>query len=225
MGLFGKSPERDPKTQVTEWTRRIRKESLALDRQIRSIQREEEKIKRSLKEAAKKGDKDICLVFAKELVRSKKAISKIYTSKAHLNSIQLHMKEQLAILITAGSLQKSTQVMQAVQALLRVPEVAGIMRDFSKEMMRAGILEEMMEETFEGLEDTEEIEEEAEDEIQGILWEVTAGQLGKAPAAANHALPGVSTPAAATSSRVPVVEDEDDDELETMNSRLQALRS
>ena len=52
-------------------------------------------MKRSLKEAAKKGDKDVCLVYAKELIRSKKAISKIYTSKAHLNSIQMHMKEQL----------------------------------------------------------------------------------------------------------------------------------
>jgi len=59
------------------------------------IQREEEKIKRSLKEAAKKGDKDVCRVYAKELVRSKRAINKIYTSKAHLNSIQMHMKEQL----------------------------------------------------------------------------------------------------------------------------------
>lgn len=59
------------------------------------IQREEEKIKRSLKDAAKKGDKDVCRVYAKELVRSKKAIGKLYTSKAHLNSIQMHMKEQL----------------------------------------------------------------------------------------------------------------------------------
>ena len=60
-----------------------------------AIKREEEKIKRSIKEAAKKGDKDVCRIYAKELVRSKKAITKIYTSKAHLNSIQLHMKEQL----------------------------------------------------------------------------------------------------------------------------------
>jgi len=204
--------------QVAEWTKKIRKETSALDRQIRSkssllriwmikcglvkcvneflsvssaIQREEDKIKRSLKEAAKKGDKDVCLVYAKELVRSKKAISKIYTSKAHLNSISLHMKEQLgivdksklcctqdrilylmdflyaAMLKTAGSLQKSTQVMQSVQALFRIPEMAATMRELSKEMMRAGLLEEMMEETFEGLEDTDDIEE-AEDEVQGV---------------------------------------------------------
>jgi len=221
MGLFGKSPDRDPKTQVTEWTRKIRKEGLALDRQIRSIQREEEKVKRSLREAAKKGDKDVCTIYAKELIRSKKAISKIYTSKAKLNSLQMHMKEQLALVKTTGSLQKSTQVMQAIQALFSVPEFSATMRELSKEMTKAGILEEMMEDNFESLEDTEEIEAEAEEEINAILWEVTAGQIGKAPPAASHALPGVSTPTPVAVSD----EEEDTEELEKMQSRLEALRS
>ncbi len=140
--------------------------------------------------------------------------------------------------------------MQAVQALFRVPEVAATMREMSKEMMRAGILEEMIEDTFESMEDTEEIEAEAEDEIQNvmpekyptssdfryfnyragllvfhlplqILWEVTAGQLGKAPAAANHPLPNEPSTSAAAN----VSEDEDEEEMEKMQSRLEALRS
>lgn len=36
----------------------------------------------------------------------------------------------------AGSLQKSTEVMQAMQSLVSVPEVAATMRDLSREMMR-----------------------------------------------------------------------------------------
>jgi charged multivesicular body protein 3 len=59
------------------------------------IQREEEKVRRSLKEAAKKGDKGVCTILAKEVIRARKAISKIHTSKAHLNSIQMQMKNQL----------------------------------------------------------------------------------------------------------------------------------
>jgi len=51
------------------------------------------------------------------------------------------------------------------------------------------------------------------------LWEATAGQLGKAPAAATHELPGPSAAAAVSE------EEEDDDELEKMQSRLQALKS
>lgn len=52
-------------------------------------------MKRSLKDAAKKNDKDTCLILAKEIINSRKAVNKIYTSKAHLNSVMLQMKNQL----------------------------------------------------------------------------------------------------------------------------------
>lgn len=61
------------------------------------IQREEEKVKRSLKEAAKKGDKDVCTILAKEIVRSKKATNRIYASKAQINSVIMSMKHQLGM--------------------------------------------------------------------------------------------------------------------------------
>ncbi|CAG2058246.1 unnamed protein product, partial [Timema podura] len=126
---------------------------------------EEDKVKRSLKEAAKKGDKGVCTILAKEVIRARKAVNKIHTSKAHLNSIMLQMKNQSATLRVAGALQKSTEVMQAMQNLVRVPEVAAAMRELSKEMMRAGIIEEMLEETMDTMEDPEEMEEEAGEEV------------------------------------------------------------
>ena len=36
----------------------------------------------------------------------------------------------------AGSLQKSTEIMQSMSKLIKVPEVAATMRDMSKEMMK-----------------------------------------------------------------------------------------
>ncbi|KAL3193134.1 hypothetical protein MRX96_058627 [Rhipicephalus microplus] len=84
MGLFGKTPERSPKEQVREWTSKLRKEGYQLDRQIRAIQRQEEGVKRSLKEAAKKNDKEVCLILAKEVLRARKAINRIHASKAQL---------------------------------------------------------------------------------------------------------------------------------------------
>jgi len=55
------------------------------------------------------------------------------------------------------------------------------------------------------------------------LWEVTAGQIGKAPAAATHDLPSVSS--AKTKVTPDPVSDDDEEELEQMQNRLQALRS
>ncbi|XP_035778086.1 charged multivesicular body protein 3-like [Anopheles albimanus] len=220
MGLFGKSQERNPKDMVQEWSSKLRKETFALDRQIRSIQREEDKIKRTLKEAAKKNDKEVCTILAKELIRSRKAVNKIYTSKAHINSVQLQMKNQLATIRVAGSLSKSTEVMQAMQALVKLPEVAATMREMSKEMMKAGIIEEMIDETMESLEDVEEMEEEAQKEIDNVLWEITAGKLGEAPATP-QANPNKEEPTTSQEAE----EEDDEEDMKEMQSRLQALRS
>lgn len=60
-----------------------------------------------MKEAAKKGDRAVCVILAKEVLRARKAITKIQTSKAHLNSIQLQMKNQLGELCYLLSLKLS----------------------------------------------------------------------------------------------------------------------
>ncbi|XP_067885235.1 E3 ubiquitin-protein ligase RNF103 isoform X3 [Heterodontus francisci] len=207
--------------QVTEWSLKIRKEMRVIDRQIRDIQREEEKVKRSVKEAAKKGQKDVCTILAKEIVQSRKVVSKLYASKAQMNSILMSMKNQLAIAKVTGSLEKSTEVMKAMQNLVKIPEIQATMRDLSKEMMKAGIIEEMLEDTFESMEDEEEMEEAAEMEIDKILFEVTAGALGKAPSKVTDALPEPEPEGAAAASD----EGKAEEDIEEMQSRLAALRS
>ncbi|XP_030247988.1 charged multivesicular body protein 3 isoform X2 [Sparus aurata] len=181
MGLFGRTPEKDPKELISEWSKKIRREMRVIDRQIRDIQREEDKVKRSIKDAAKKGQKDVCLVLAKEMIQSKRAVTKLYASKAHMNSALLSMKNQAAVVRVAGALQKSTEVMKAMQNLVKIPEIQANMRELSKEMMKAGIIEEMLEDTFESMEDGEEMEEAAEEEVDKILFEITAGTLQNDP--------------------------------------------
>lgn len=153
---------------MKDWCHKIRKEGFQLDRQVRAIRTEEEKVKRTMKQAATKGDKETCTILAKEIINSRKAVKRIYNSKAQLNSIELQMKNQLATLRIAGALEKSTEVMVAMQNLVKLPEIAGVMREMSKEMMKAGIIEEMLEETMESVEDTEDLEEEVQAEVDKV---------------------------------------------------------
>jgi len=215
MGLFGQA-KRDPKELVREWQTKLRKESRVLDRQIQSIQREEDKVKKSLKDAAKKGDKDVLKVLAKEIVHSRKAISKIHAAKAQLKSVEYGMTQQLAVLRMSGAMQQSAEVMKSMQQLCKVSEVSAAMRELSKEMTKAGIMEEMMEDAFSGMEDDEELEEDVQKEVDKVLSELTAGQIGKIPDAGKDTLPVL-----------PDVEDtaEDDEDISGMQERLEALRS
>ncbi|XP_053205242.1 charged multivesicular body protein 3-like [Panonychus citri] len=222
MGLFGKEPQKTPKDQVREWRSKLRKETMALDRQIRNIQREEAKVKLSLKDAAKKGDRDSCVVLAKELVRSRKAINRINVSKAQINSVMLNMEQQLANIRIAGAIQRSTDLMKCMQSLVKVGEISATMQDLSREMMRAGIIEEMMEETIDeatGI-DEDDMEEAVQAEVEKVLFEVTAGAMGKA-AEVSKTVPG----ARESTSKVVEDEEEDEEEITEMQKRLEALRS
>lgn len=44
----------------------------------------------------------------------------------------------VAVVRVAGALQRSTDVMKAMQSLVKVPEIQATMRDLSKEMMKVG---------------------------------------------------------------------------------------
>jgi len=220
MGLFGKSKPADPKEQVNEWCKKIRKEGYNLDRQINAIKREEAKVTRSLKEAAKKGDKESCQILAKELINSRKAVTKLYTAKANLNSVQMQMKSQLATLKVAGTLQTSAEVMKSMSQLVKLPEIQKSMMELSREMMKAGVIEEMMEDVMEPLGEEEEMEEAAQAEIDKVILEITTGKLKDAPRALADTLPAAGAEAAEEEEPV-----EDDGELEEMQSRLEALRS
>ena len=136
MGLFGKSKPADPKALVDEWSKKIRKEGYGLDRQIRQIQRSEQAAIKSIKEATKKGDHASAKILAKEVVHSRKAVSKIYTAKANLKSVEMQMKGQAAQVRVAGSLSKSADVMKSMQQLVKVPEIQKTMQELSKEMMK-----------------------------------------------------------------------------------------
>jgi len=216
MGLFGKTPQKDPKEQVREWSSGLRKEGRKLDRQIRTIKMEEAKVQKSIKDAAKKGQKDVCVILAKEIIQSRKATNKIYSAKAQLNSVDMQMKNQLATLRIAGCLEKSTQVMQAMASLVKLPEIQATMMAMSREMTKAGIMEEMLEDTFESMEDQDEIEDAAQEEVDKILFEITSGTLGEAGPVAAGGLEPTKTAAEAVS---------DDEDIDEMQSRLESLRS
>jgi charged multivesicular body protein 3 len=228
MGLFGKDKKPDPKEQVNEWSRKIRKEKNGLDRQIRQIQRGEAQAVASIKQAAKKNDPDSAKILAREVVNARKAVTRIHTAKANLNSVEMQMKAQAAQLRIAGSLSKSTEVMKSMQQLVKLPEIQQTMMEMSKEMCKAGIMEEMMEDAMETLE-PEDLEEDIQTEVDKVISELTADKNAKEKPALKTQdtlrLPEVPGSSTIRDEEEPAEEEEVEEDLAEMQSRLQALRS
>jgi len=150
--------------------------------------------------------------MAKELVHIRKQAGRLHTSKAQLESVQMQVNEAFSIRKIEGSLKVSTGIMKDVNTLIKLPELSGTMQELSQELMKAGVIDEMVGDMLpdDGLLDEEE---EAEAEVDAVLGEVLKGKLG----AIDQQMP-----------TLPAEEEtieEEETNLEQMRGRLEALKS
>ncbi|XP_068640436.1 vacuolar protein sorting-associated protein 24 homolog 1 [Aristolochia californica] len=220
-------PKPNPQQQLRDWQRRLRQECRNVERQIRDVQREEKNVQKAIKDAAKRNDMASAKSLAKELVRSRRAVNRLYENKAQLNSISMHLGESVATARTVGHLSKSADVMKLVNNLMKAPEMAVTMQEFSKEMTKAGVIEEMVNDAVDSALDSEDIEEEIEEEVDKVLTELggeTAAQLPEAAKSERTTRPAEKARPAQEAE--PVAEGVDDEEeLEEIRARLAKVRS
>jgi charged multivesicular body protein 3 len=162
-------------------------------------------------------------IFARELIRNRKTSALLVTSRAQLNSVQMQVNEAFAVRKIDSSIRASVGIMRDVNSLIRLPELTGTMQELSGELMKAGIIEEMVGDSLPE-NGVAEFEEEAdEDEVDKVLGEILkdrmATSLGKLPS-----IPITQEPVAA----IPEQEEEEENTEAMMNqmrNRLEALKS
>lgn len=160
--------------------------------------------------------------FARELVRIRKQTSRLNTSRAQLQSVGMQVNEAFSVRKIQGSLQKSAGIMKDVNTLVRLPELSSTMHQLSTELVKAGIIEEIVSDAIPDSELLEEEEEEADAEVDKILQEVLQGKLSQPAPVETEPMPEPVGPAPA--SEEPEFEDQEAT-LEQMRGRLEALKS
>ncbi|XVF05746.1 hypothetical protein REPUB_Repub05bG0198700 [Reevesia pubescens] len=218
-------PKPNPQQQLRDWQRRLRQECRNIERQIRDIEREEKNVQKAIKDAAKRNDMVSAKALAKEIVSSRRTVNRLYENKAQMNSISMHLGESVAIARTVGHLSKSAEVMKLVNNLMKAPEVAVTMQEFSKEMTKAGVIEEFVDDALDNALDSEDIEEEIEDEVDKVLTAIageTAAQLPEAVRKEKMKQPAQAAPQEEEAIAEGV---DDEEELEEIRARLAKVRS
>ncbi|OMO82858.1 Snf7 [Corchorus capsularis] len=203
-------PKPNPQQQLRDW---------------QHIQREEKNVQKAIRDAAKRNDMGSAKALAKEIVRSRRTVNRLYENKAQMNSISMHLGESVAIARTVGHLSKSAEVMKLVNNLMKAPEVAATMQEFSKEMTKAGVIEEFVDEALDNALDSEDMEEEIEEEVDKVLTAIageTAAQLPEAVRKEKMKQP--AQPAAHEEEAIAEGVD-DEEELEEIRARLAKVRS
>ncbi|KAL3421477.1 Snf7 family protein [Phlyctema vagabunda] len=215
----------DPQAQVRKCNQLIRQNTRKLDRDIAQLKVVENKTRTLITQASRRAQRNPSQakqasqemrIFARELIRTRKTANRLVTSKAQLNSVAMQVTEAFAVRKIEGSIRASVGIMKDVNSLVRLPELTGTMRELSQELVKAGIIEEMVGDSLpDGM---EEEDDEAEEEVDKVLGEILQDRMGKVAAT-----PVETAPAP------PVAEDEDEEDaeamLDQMRGRLEALKS
>merc|ERR1711865_336423 len=80
-----------------------------------------------------------------------------------------------------GHMQKSTEVMTMMNKLSKVSEMQATMQEMQKEMCKAGVIEEMVDDAFEVL-DGDDDEDAADDEVERVMQELNAETMSTSKA-------------------------------------------
>jgi charged multivesicular body protein 3 len=180
MNFFGTKPV-DPVEQTKNWKRELQKTSRKLERDIAGLERAEKDALKECKKLAKAGNQSAARILAKEVVNTRKAIDRMYQGKAQINSVCFALQNSLAMIKIQGCISKSTEVMTAMNQIINLPEMQATMGTFAREMERAGMIDEIVGETFESLEDPG-LETEADQAADKIVEEIMAEVLAPAGA-------------------------------------------
>jgi len=194
-----------------------------LDREILNLKTLDSKTRNLILQASKRAQRNPSQakqasaetrIFARELLRVRKQHQRLTTSKATLNSVQMQVNEAFGMRKIEGSMKNSVGIMKDVNTLVRLPELTGTMQELSMELVKAGIIEEMVEDSMPDNELLEGEDEEAESEVDKVLGEILKDKV-QAPAVP------VDQPTE------PAVEEDLDSEemMAAMRGRLEALKS
>ncbi|OMO65576.1 Snf7 [Corchorus capsularis] len=204
-----------------------RKKERLREEEHKDVQREEKSVQKAIREAAKRNDMGSAKALAKEIVMSRKAVNRLYENKAQLNSISMHLGESVAIARTVGHLSKSAEVMKLVNNLMKAPQMAATMQEFSKEMTKAGVIEEIVNDTLDTALDSEDIEEETEEEVDKVLAEIAGETAAQLPEAVRKEKVRMPAQRESTSQEEEAIAEgaDDEEELEAIRARLAQVRS
>lgn len=166
----------------------IRANTRQLDRDIMQLKTLDTKTRQTIVGASKRAQKNPsrakqanieAKTLARELVRVRRQANRLSTSRAQLQSVQMQVNEAFSMRKIQGSLQKSTGIMKDVNTLIRLPQLSATMHQLASELVRAGIIEEMVDDAIPNNELLEDEETEADEEVDKILQEILQGKLSQ----------------------------------------------
>jgi len=237
--LFGK--RKTPQEQMREQQRLVQRSIREIDRERMSLQANEKKTIIEIKKLAKQGQVPAAKILAKDLVRTRAYITKMYTMRAQLQTVHMQLTTMKTTAAMNSAMAGATKAMMRMNKKMNLPAMQKITMEFQKQNEMMGMKEEMINDTLDEMADEDE-DEESEEVINATLEEIgidLGASLADVPAAKTATKAGaqkarpqkVAAGVGAVPSKAAPADEEpeeeeggDDEEFGDLEARLNALK-
>lgn len=176
-----------PAERLRKHQRALEKTQRELDRERVKLENQEKKLVADIKKSAKNGQIGACKIQAKDLVRTRRYITKFYQMRTQLQAISLRIQTVRSNEQMMQSMKGATSLLGSMNRQMNLPALQRIAMEFERENDIMDQRQEMMDDAIDestGIEDEEEGEEVVNqilDEIgvdlnQQVSWRIAAGQ-------------------------------------------------
>jgi len=160
-----------PAERLRKHQRALEKTQRELDRERVKLENQEKKLVQEIKTCAKNGQMGPLRVKAKDLVRTRRYISKFYQMRTQLQAISLRIQTVRSNEQMMQSMKGATSLLGSMNRQMNLPALQRIAMEFEKENDIMDQRQEMMDDAIDdvtGLED----EEEGEEVVNQVLDEI-----------------------------------------------------
>eukprot|EP00013_Stygamoeba_regulata_P024697 CAMPEP_0177654660 /NCGR_PEP_ID=MMETSP0447-20121125/14467_1 /TAXON_ID=0 /ORGANISM="Stygamoeba regulata, Strain BSH-02190019" /LENGTH=229 /DNA_ID=CAMNT_0019158357 /DNA_START=48 /DNA_END=737 /DNA_ORIENTATION=+ len=183
--LFGQ--QKTPKEILRENQRMLRRSMRDLDRERTTLQNQEKKTIIETKNLARQGQMEAAKIMAKDLVRTRSQITKLYKMKAQLSTLSARLQTMQSTQAMGQALQSTAMAMMRMNKTMNLGVMQKIMMEFDKQSEMMEMKGEMMNDALDDAMDEDVEEEESEDVINQVLDEIgidLSTKMVKAPISA-----------------------------------------
>lgn len=176
--------EKSAKELLRENQRTLKRSIREIDRERLGMERQEKKLVMDIRKMAKQGQVNAAKVMAKDLVRTRKNVSKFHELRSQLQAVSLRMQTLQSTAAMAEAMRGCSLAMMSMNQRMNLPALQQVIMQFQMQSEKMDMKQEMIGETLDDIFEDDEEEDEVDTVVNQILDEIgvsLGGELANAP--------------------------------------------
>jgi charged multivesicular body protein 2A len=137
-----------PAEMLRKHQRALQKAIRDLDRERQKLEQQEKKVIADIKKAARAGQNNACKIMAKDLVRTRKYVQKFYGMRTQLQGVSLRIQTLRSDQAMAEAMKGVTKAMRSMNKRMNLPQIQKIMMEFEQQSEIMDMKGEMMDDAI-----------------------------------------------------------------------------